>query len=142
MYDQQSLEAASVLFQRIENLTRREMLSYIYIQPRTYTDLIDHTGLKPGSLYHHLKILDSLVEKQEHGLYKITELGSQLVEDLQMVEEKRPEVHQSNESEIPLTTNEDKDTKLQGMESIEQIIWLGIPNILISIFIVTTKFKG
>ncbi|MHA2248954.1 MAG: hypothetical protein ACXAD7_01265 [Candidatus Kariarchaeaceae archaeon] len=61
------------------------MLIEIYRSPRRYSDLIELTNLKPGSLYHHLNVLKPLVEKRAHGLYHITKIGISLVEKLNLV---------------------------------------------------------
>ncbi len=66
---------------KIKNKTRKEIVIFLFSEPRSYSQLISHTRLKPGSLYHHLKVLDPLVEKKESGLYSLTSLGRTLAEE-------------------------------------------------------------
>lgn len=79
---------------KIRNKTRKNLLLLIYESPKRYQDLASLTGLKPGSVYHHLKLLEPFVEKRAHGLYAITELGKSLVEKNELVESdnKKPSV--------------------------------------------------
>lgn len=102
----------------ITNETRQSLLVYLYQEPRSYSDLIEHTGLKPGSLYHHLKVMDELVHKLDHGLYSITPMGEHLLEDLQLVPESKPSVAQKPE-EVPTPSLRSRD------ELINELIWLG-----------------
>jgi len=145
VYTEKSLEEANAMFQRIENGTRKEMLSYIYKSPRTYSDLIAQTGLKPGSLYHHLKILNGLVEKREHGLYAISLLGQQIVEALELTKDTRPSILPEVKSEDNLSTDANKTeifdnavvTSLPTVERLDQVLWLGIPNVFIILLVIT-----
>jgi len=63
-----------------------------YIAPVRYNEILSETGLKPGSIYHHLKVLEPLIVKQGQGVYIITETGRAVVEALEMVEDKKPVV--------------------------------------------------
>ena len=46
----------------LQNEHRKKILQETYKSPIRYNDLIEITGLKPGSLYHHLNILTELVQ--------------------------------------------------------------------------------
>ncbi|MHA2503536.1 MAG: winged helix-turn-helix domain-containing protein [Candidatus Kariarchaeaceae archaeon] len=120
VYSEQDLANASELYQRIENSTRKNMLRYIYSAPRTYSELMEFTQLKPGSLYHHLRVLDSLIVKQDHGLYSITDEGRKLVETLELTDTTRPKVIADGDG-----------PRIEIVEQIDQILWLGLPNVVI-----------
>jgi hypothetical protein len=109
------------LYTRLQNDHRKNMLAYIYEQPRTYSELIDYTQLKPGSLYHHLNLLKPLVEKESHGLYTITDLGKSIAEEFELVEERKPQI-KSTESSPPMDDDNNDDTSITGRE-FEEILY-------------------
>ncbi|MCH8906935.1 MAG: hypothetical protein IH840_07580 [Candidatus Heimdallarchaeota archaeon] len=83
---------------RIKNKSRKTILLSLYSSRDTYSSLIELTGLKPGSLYHHLRILDGLVSKLGHGEYDISPLGKKLLEQLKLIEpgEIKPRINIAN----------------------------------------------
>ncbi len=95
------------MYNRMQNKKRQLLLAFIYEAPRNYTQLKEFSGLKPGSLYHHLNILIPLIEKKGHGVYEITEYGKEIVEELKLVNKLRPKI--SNTTIEPDTKNEDMD---------------------------------
>jgi hypothetical protein len=100
------------------------MLAYIYEQPRTYSDLIEFTELKPGSLYHHLNLLKPLVEKESHGLYTITELGKSIAEEFELVEEKKPLIESAQSSSTLYDNKLEKNQHPKGeFEEVLYQIW-------------------
>lgn len=108
---------------RLRNKNRTLMLVQIYSEPQRYQDLIALTKLKPGSLYHHLKILNELVEKKDHGTYAITDIGRKVVEHFNLVDKEtiKPKV----------------STKFTEVISEDMLatIWVGYTSIILMIFI-------
>ncbi len=99
------MEYDKFLFEdKIRNKTRKNLLLLLYQSPKRYQDLASLTGLKPGSVYHHLKLLEPFVEKKAHGLYSITDLGKQMVEMHGLVseEEKKPSIDHLHFENDPL----------------------------------------
>ena len=86
------------LMDKVRNKNRRQILLRAYIAPVRYNEILSETGLKPGSIYHHLKVLEPLIMKQGQGVYIITETGRAVVEALEMVEDKKPVVVDSQKS--------------------------------------------
>ncbi|MDH5403714.1 MAG: hypothetical protein OEZ01_11745 [Candidatus Heimdallarchaeota archaeon] len=101
-----------LLYNKIKNNIRKELLIFIYHSNRSYKELIEYTGLKPGSLYHHLNILVPLIEKIDHGMYQISDQGRQIVESNYIT---------SKINQKPLVTNiETNDTPTINHERIEK----------------------
>ena len=143
------------LYALIQNDTRRTLLTFIYQEPRNYTQLIDKTGLKPGSLYHHLNVMGKLVEKLDHGIYGLTPAGKRVAESLDLVEQTRPEIttqvsSQTEDSQTPETPHEEAIaetvTVLANNEYLQRVLWLGTPNYLIvgtiTILTIFLAFQG
>jgi len=137
------------LYNKLKNETRKELLLYIYDQPRTYKDLIEFSQLKPGSLYHHLGILDPLIEKIDHGLYQITPVGKQLIVRMDFIPSKdlKPNISAMNVDHSSIENLEGRSivtSKLQP-ERLE-LIWLSsltYANIIISLsLMVLLSFQG
>jgi hypothetical protein len=107
------------LYNRIQNDKRKQLLIFIYQQNRNYTQLNEFSGLKPGSLYHHLKILDPLIEKQAHGLYVITNLGRKIVEELKLIDpiDRKPVIGNALVHEQPTFDSSNGDIKKQELEN-------------------------
>lgn len=129
------------LYTRIQNDKRKQLLSYIYVQSRKYKDLIEFSGLKPGSLYHHLSILEPLIEKRGHGLYYITELGKKIVEDLNLVDinSTKPKIKSDlgvNPSSQEIDSISPTDSVTNTIEDNLSLIWLGKMNYIILAIIV------
>lgn len=108
---------------RLRNKNRTLMLIRIYDEPQRYQDLIELTSLKPGSIYHHLKILGDLIEKKDHGTYMITDLGKQVVEHFGLVnvDSIKPKISQNNSEIIS--------------EDLLSNIWIGYSSLLLLFFI-------
>ncbi|MHA2097358.1 MAG: hypothetical protein ACW99A_01620 [Candidatus Kariarchaeaceae archaeon] len=124
------------LYTRIQNEKRKQLLSYIYAQSRKYKELIEFSNLKPGSLYHHLNILEPLIEKRGHGKYHITDLGITIVEALNLIDtgDTKPKI--SSDS-IPDSDIKETDTKppngslTHNLEDNLSLLWLGKTNYVI-----------
>ena len=114
------------LLDRLRNKNRRLMLIAIYEKSRHYSELSEITSLKPGSIYHHLKVLEPLIKKEGKGLYEITGEGRRLVEDNGLVE-------------INYQKPTTKTTKIEydRGEDLLHAIWLGKLNKILLIFVVT-----
>ncbi|MHA2250799.1 MAG: hypothetical protein ACXAD7_10565 [Candidatus Kariarchaeaceae archaeon] len=137
------------LYSRIHNDKRKDLLIFIYDQPRNYTQLIEFSLLKPGSLYHHLNTLIPLIEKQAHGLYVITKLGREIVENLNLVDlnNKKPSVAKENIQEDDLniigdendSTNKvsEKTAEVTSSTDLLAVIWLGNSSLFLIGFILT-----
>ncbi len=116
---------------RLRNKNRSLMLKQIYLGPQRYQDLIILTNLKPGSLYHHLRILDELIEKQDHGVYVITDLGRKVVEHFNLIDAStiKPSISFSSKEIIS--------------EDVLSNIWLGYSALIMWFFIfVVTLLLG
>ncbi|MCE7736383.1 MAG: hypothetical protein GPJ54_16000 [Candidatus Heimdallarchaeota archaeon] len=132
------------LYTRIQNDKRKQLLSYIYVQSRKYKDLIEFSGLKPGSLYHHLSILEPLIEKRGHGLYYITESGIKIVEDLNLVDisSTKPKIKSDlgvNSSSQEINSILPTDGMTNTIEDNLSLIWLGKINYIILTIIVAVS---
>ncbi|MHA2092941.1 MAG: winged helix-turn-helix domain-containing protein [Candidatus Kariarchaeaceae archaeon] len=107
------------LYNRLQNEKRKKLLVFIYEEQRNYTQLMDFSGLKPGSLYHHLKILEPLIEKQAHGLYAITTLGTKIVDQMNLIHKgnQKPTVQSitNNEDPIVIPSNGGSDKSLDSV---------------------------
>lgn len=133
------LEENYELYNKLKNENRKELLLFIYEQPRTYKDLIEFSQLKPGSLYHHLGILDPLIEKIDHGLYKITSLGEDLITRMNFISSKdlKPSISTSNVDHSSIENLEGRSivtSKLQPDRL--EVIWLSsltYVNIIVSL---------
>lgn len=87
------------MYNRLQNDKRQSLLVFIYESPKSYSQLMEYSKLKPGSLYHHLNVLMPLIEKKGHGLYSITELGREVVEGMNLVQKdkSRPTISDQDE---------------------------------------------
>ena len=132
------------LYNRIQNEKRRKLLLFIYEQARNYTQLIEYSGLKPGPLYHHLNILEPLIEKLTHGQYTITEFGREVVEKMNFVDDtnRKPLINRFSKHNGPLSVvpgerqvNDNKDRGLNFESNTWNdplaIIWLGNSNYIL-----------
>lgn len=117
------------MFNRMQNKKRQALLAFIYTAPKTYSELMEFSKMKPGSLYHHLNVLIPLVEKKGHGLYEITELGEKIILEmrLQMPVDTKPsitkiesDVHQidENNGDESTTSTIEKETYMQSEQEI------------------------
>ncbi|OLS29087.1 MAG: hypothetical protein HeimC2_02820 [Candidatus Heimdallarchaeota archaeon LC_2] len=108
---------------RLRNKNRSLMLKQIYLGPQRYQELIILTNLKPGSLYHHLRILGELIEKQDHGVYVITNLGRVVVEHFDLIDPStiKPSISYASAEVIP--------------EEVLSNIWLGYSALILWTFI-------
>ncbi len=97
---------------RIRNNNRKKILIAIYLSPQHYSDLVELTNLKPGSIYHHLKVLEPLIQKMDKGVYEITPMGAKLVESLGLVKasEIKPRINTSSTVETESITNLENNT--------------------------------
>ncbi|MHA2274881.1 MAG: winged helix-turn-helix domain-containing protein [Candidatus Kariarchaeaceae archaeon] len=133
------------LYNRLQNEKRKKLLVFIYEEQRNYTQLMDFSGLKPGSLYHHLKILEPLIEKQAHGLYAITTLGTKIVDQMNLIHKgnQKPTVQSitNNEDSIIVPSNGGSDKSLDSVStSVNELnewsdplamIWIGFSSYIL-----------
>jgi predicted transcriptional regulator len=68
----------------LANESRFKILTQLYVEPLTFKNLKEVTGLEKSALANNLnKLLDvGLIEKSQHGVYAITEDGKRLLEAL------------------------------------------------------------
>lgn len=68
----------------IANESRFEILTQLYIEPQTFKNLKEISGLEKSALSNNLlRLLDiGLIEKHQHGFYRITKDGKKLLETL------------------------------------------------------------
>lgn len=68
----------------LANESRLKILTQLYVEPLTFKGLKEITALEKSALANNLsKLLDiGLVEKYQHGIYRITEDGKKLLETL------------------------------------------------------------
>ncbi len=113
---------------RLRNKNRRLILKQIYKEPQRYQDLITLTNLKPGSLYHHFRILGELIEKSKHGVYEITELGKQVIEHFGLIDSStiKPAVSYS--------------AFASNVEETLSTVWIGYSTYILWIFIFAVTF--
>ncbi len=104
------------LMDKVRNKNRRKMLLMAYRAPVRYHEIFEETGLKPGSIYHHLRVLEPLIEKEGQGVYRITETGRLVVEALEMVEDRKPVVEDGKPAVVGLNSVV-KDSKSVGDQS-------------------------
>ncbi len=106
---------------RLRSANRKKMIIAIYSKSTHYSELVELTGLKPGSIYHHLKVLVPLIKKEEQGIYSITPLGQRIVESMELVniEAQKPNV---------------KTTPIISDDMLE-LIWIGPLNRILIIFV-------
>ncbi len=104
------------LMDKVRNKNRRKMLLMAYRAPVRYHEILEETGLKPGSIYHHLRVLEPLIEKEGQGVYRITETGRLVVEALEMVEDRKPVVEDGKPAVVDLNSVV-KDSKPVGDQS-------------------------
>ena len=81
------------LLNKVRNKNRKQILLAIYNTPTRYSDLVSLTGLKPGSIYHHLAILEPLIVKVEQGVYQITDKGKFVINKFGLLDEHKPTVN-------------------------------------------------
>lgn len=101
------------LYDKIKNKNRKAILLAVYRHPVRYNEIMEMTGLKPGSIYHHLKVLEPLVEKVDQGIYQITDQGREVIETLNLVEKpaQKPAVEQQ--------LGKSKESKLVQLQDIQ-----------------------
>lgn len=110
---------------RIKNKHRKAILLSLYESPQHYKELVSLTNLKPGSIYHHLGVLEPLARKTDHGLYEITHKGVDLLEAMNLVEKPKPKVsEQLDPAEI----------SAHSQDNLLVSIWLGKINYILIIF--------
>ena len=71
----------------MDSSSRLRILISLYDVPRGFQDIKDVAGLEKSALSSHLKLLmdADLVEKYQHGVYRITVTGRELLEALEAV---------------------------------------------------------
>ena len=116
---------------RIKNKHRKAILLALYKSPQHYKELVSLTNLKPGSIYHHLGVLEPLARKTDHGLYEITSMGTDLLEALNLVEKQKPKV---SEQKDPIEISSDSQDNLLVN------VWLGKVNYILIIFTLSITF--
>ena len=80
---QKSFERISTILKAMGQVYRLKILIMLLSEPRTFQTLCDETDLKNTALSNHLTKLRAamLIEKMQHGLYKITEDGLKFLEN-------------------------------------------------------------
>lgn len=69
------------IFSILAHPIRRQALKYIYNNHgASFTQLSDELQISTGSIYHHLKELDTLIMQSEQKKYKLTDRGTEVVE--------------------------------------------------------------
>ncbi len=159
--DPENIKQNYDMYNRLQNSHRKKLLIFIYQEPKNYTQLMEFSGLKPGSLYHHLNVLIPLIEKRGHGLYAITEEGKSIVEEMDFVDEaeRKPIVNsidsanETEDAEIigkPIIKKDPIKTEVDiiGSSPISEInhdgkdplalIWLGLPSYILVGIVLTT----
>ena len=66
------------------NKHRKMIVRELYRESKKYVDLLKLTGLKPGSIYHHLRILETIVEKNDKGWYQLTQFGLKVSDEFEI----------------------------------------------------------
>lgn len=136
MIKEDDLRTHHELYSKIQNDYRQMILSFCYQESRSYSELIEETGLKPGSLYHHLGILDPLVVKSGHGQYSITPLGREIAEEFDLITDTKPSIDKEDTDEIQEEVDQQDEksvTTLINPETILEQIWLFWPSYIIVI---------
>jgi len=72
------------IIKAVDNSSRLKTLISLMSTPRAFQNIKEITGLEKSTLSIHLNTLikASLVEKYQHGVYRITETGLELLESL------------------------------------------------------------
>ena len=72
------------IIKAVDNQSRFRTLVSLMSTPRAFQDIKGITGLEKSTLSIHLNTLidASLVEKYQHGVYRITDMGLELLESL------------------------------------------------------------
>ncbi|MGC8583968.1 MAG: ArsR/SmtB family transcription factor, partial [Thermoproteus sp.] len=68
------------IFEALANPLRRRILELLADRPRLYSELMDALSVDSPTLAFHLKRLDGLVEKDEKGFYRLTQMGARALE--------------------------------------------------------------
>jgi DNA-binding transcriptional ArsR family regulator len=68
------------IFEALANPLRRRVLELLADRPRLYSELMDALSVDSPTLAFHLKRLDGLVEKDEKGFYRLTQMGARALE--------------------------------------------------------------
>lgn len=93
---------ASDIINSLNHEIRRGILALISSSgPTSYTQLLEHFTLSTGKLNYHLKLLKELVEKNENGLYLVSERGKIAMQILNVLnEEGTKETGEENAPEL------------------------------------------
>ncbi|MFX0101283.1 MAG: winged helix-turn-helix transcriptional regulator [Candidatus Hodarchaeota archaeon] len=79
----------SKIINSLNHEIRRGILELISSSgPTSYTKLLEHFDLSTGKLNYHLKLLKDLVEKDDKGIYHVSELGLKSMEILKVLKER------------------------------------------------------
>ncbi len=80
MYKEEAIAVAKTL----ANESRFKVLMQLYIEPQTFKNLKEISGLEKSALSNNLLRLTDigLIEKHQHGFYRITKDGKKLLETL------------------------------------------------------------
>ena len=65
------------LFQSLSHEIRQSILVMLSQEPRTYTYLLEELGVESGHLAYHLRQMGGVVEKDQEGVYHLTDLGKE-----------------------------------------------------------------
>ncbi|TXT66625.1 MAG: hypothetical protein BAJALOKI3v1_20088 [Promethearchaeota archaeon] len=74
-----SIPSEDVILNALNHEIRREVLRLLEKSEMTYTDLLDHFAISSGKLNYHLKLLSGFIDKDDEGVYILTELGKRVL---------------------------------------------------------------
>jgi len=76
------------MFSALNHPIRRRIIEMLARNSVTYTYILEELDINTGKLNFHLKKLEDLIEKDEKGLYKLTDKGLRAFSIMQQVPEK------------------------------------------------------
>jgi len=76
------------MFSALNHPIRRRIIEMLARNSVTYTCMLEELDIDTGKLNFHLKRLEDLIEKDEKGLYKLTDKGLRAFSIIQQVPEK------------------------------------------------------
>lgn len=77
-----------MMFSALNHPIRRRIIEMLARNSVTYTCMLEELDIDTGKLNFHLKKLEDLIEKNEKGLYKLTDKGLRAFSIMQQVPEK------------------------------------------------------
>ena len=80
-------EPYSTMFKSLKHPIRRKILRMLVEKPRSFSELLDVSGVSSSHLTYHLESLGQLVSKTDDGKYKLSTFGETAVATMSRVEE-------------------------------------------------------